>query len=281
MTRMDPNPMTGDEITKGVAAGRHLPEHQPDPIAEADRLAAASGYRPGQPIDEQYRQRTYRALLARGEPVAEAQRKAEFWARLKASDPESVHGPGETVEELLGLSSVATIETDPITGVKTYHSAYQPYAAASFAAAGSPPTMLEYSRSQWLGMSQPVNRFSLNPGQEYYAAVPSPAPTMFGAGDLPVITGSGVDPSILRWVAWPIRHTAAFTPSRSDVALLIEASLEGDPEGWHGMVTPDGRAGLDGYFAKIATWVNTLPTGEDGLPADLSVEEIKRFFPDD
>lgn len=63
--------------------------------------------------------------------------------------------------------------------------------------------------------------------------------------------------------------------------MLTEASLEGDPEGWHDLVSSDGRAMLDAYFAKIATWVNTLPTDAEGLPADLSVEEIKRFYPDE
>ena len=82
-------------------------------------------------------------------------------------------------------------------------------------------------------MNQPINRFSLNPGGDYYAGISGTPPTMFGAGDLPVITGSGVDPSILRWVAWPIRTTAAFTESRGTVAMLIEVSLEGDPEEWH------------------------------------------------
>jgi hypothetical protein len=269
MTRMDPNLMTGDEITKGVAAGKHLPDLASE-VAAADRLAAASGYQPGQPIDDAYRQRAYQALIARGEPPAEAQRNAEFWARLKASSPENVHGPGETIDELLGQSNVATINTG-----------YQPQAAATSLPAGGPPVLLEYSRSRWLGMSQPINRFSLNPGGDYYAGISGTPPTMFGAGDLPVLTGSGVDPSILRWVAWPIRHTAAFTESRATVAHLIEASLEGDPEGWHDFVSPDGRAALDGYFAKIASWVNTLPTDAEGLPADLSVEEIKRFYPDD
>lgn len=141
---------------------------------------------------------------------------------------------------------------------------------------------MEYTSSRWLGMNQPINRFSLNPGAEYYAAISGTPPTMFAAGDLPVITGSGVDPSILRWVAWPIRHTAAFAESRGTVAYLIEASLEGDPEGWwYTMVSDDGRMVLDSYFGKIATWVNTLPLDENGIPQDLSLEEIKRFYPDD
>jgi hypothetical protein len=118
---------------------------------------------------------------------------------------------------------------------------------------------LEYIRSQWVGMSQPINRFSLNPGAEYYAAIPGTAPTMFSAGYLPIITGSGVDPSTLRWVAWPIRTTAAFSSSRSEVAQLIELSLEGDPEGWPTLISAAGRDALNGCWSKIANWVSTPP----------------------
>ena len=67
--------------------------------------------------------------------------------------------------------------------------------------------------------------------------------------------------------------------------MLIELSLEGDPEEWHDFTTPDGRAALDAYFSRIATWVNTLPTDEDGIPQDLSKEdltrEMNRFYPDE
>jgi hypothetical protein len=278
MSRKDPNPMTGD---------LNDPDRLTRAVAQADRLAATIGYPAAQQIDDQYRQRTYQALIARGEPPAQAQANAEFWARLKASSPEHVHGPGETVDEILGrVPTPASITEDPITGAKTYNPGYQPYAAAtSGGPSGSPPTILEYSRSRWLGMAQPINRFSANPGGEYYAWVTGTAPTMFGAGDLPVITGSGVDPSILRWVAWPIRHTAAFTESRATVAQLIELSLEGDPEGWHDYVSPDGRAALDNYFGRIATWVTSLPIDGDGIPAQLSLEDLKRemqrFYPDE
>ena len=86
MTRQDPNLMSADQISRGVDAGLHLPDLSSE-VSAADRLAAASGYQYGQPIDDVYRQRTYQALLARGEPPAEAQRNAEFWARLKASSP--------------------------------------------------------------------------------------------------------------------------------------------------------------------------------------------------
>jgi hypothetical protein len=278
-------PIPGDELSKGVAQGLHLTDAQraTDPdrlaraVAQADRLAASSGYNPGQPIDDQYRQRTYQALLARGEPPAQAQANAEFWARLKASSPENVYGPGETLDEIMAeYRAKKSGEPAPVSDLPT---SYQPYAAATSLPAAGPPPILEHSRSRWLGMAQPINRFSLNPGAEYYAGISGPAPSMFGSGDLPIMTGSGVDPSMLRWVAWPIRHTAAFTESRATVLMLIEMSLEGDPEGWHDLVSPDGRAALDAYFAKIATWVMTLPTDADGLPVtELSAAEYERYY---
>jgi hypothetical protein len=275
-------PLTAAEIIKGVDAGRHLPDSRPpdlaSEVAAADRFAAAAGYTPGQPIDDVYRQRTYHALLSRGEPTAEAQRKAEFWARLKASSPEHVHGPAETIEEAFGLKYPVgpSITTDPDTGMRTYNPGYQPQAAATGLPAGGPPTILEYTRNQWIGMNQPVNRFSANPGAEYYAAIPGSAPTMFNSGDLPVISGSGVDPSVLRWVAWPIRHTAAFSSSRSEVAQLIELSLEGDPEAWYSLTSEAGRDALNGYWARIANWVSTPPP--EGT--ELTEEEIARFYPE-
>jgi hypothetical protein len=233
------------------------------------------------PIDERYQQRTYQVLLQRGQPVAEAQSNAAFWAKLKATDPLHVFGPADDFRDPLaalseaGVAAGPSITQDPITGVKTYTPGYQPTAAATGLPAAGPPTVLEYSRSQWLGMSQPVNRFSLNPGGEYYAVIPGTPPSMFLAGDLPLATGSGIEPSMLRWTSWQLRHTAAFTESRGKVAQLIELSLEGDPEGFHELISPDGRAALDAYFSRIATWVTTPPAeGEE-----MSEAEYERFYP--
>lgn len=55
---------------------------------------------------------------------------------------------------------------------------------------------------------------------------------------------------------------------------VIEAGLQGiaDPEQWE---TPEGRAALTDYFARIGTWVSTPPAG--GL-VDLTPEEIARFY---
>jgi len=124
-------------------------------------------------------------------------------------------------------------------------------------------------------MSQPVDRFATNPAQQYYAAIPGEAPSMFSAGDLPIITGSGVDPSVLRWVAWPLRTTAAFTESRSTVAQLIELSLDGDPETFYEHVSEVGTAAMSAYWDRVSTWVST-PEGQTALTA----EDYARFYDD-
>jgi hypothetical protein len=79
-----------------------------------------------------------------------------------------------------------------------------------------------------------IDRFSLNPAVEFAHAslseetLPSPAPTMFAGGhDLPLVTASGVDPAVLRWVPWRLRHSAAYATTRAQVMLIME---EGDDQ---------------------------------------------------
>jgi hypothetical protein len=243
--------------------------------------AAEMGLYPNAKIDNEYQQQTYQALLRRGMPAAEAKQKAEWWARLKATDPtgDTVIGPADN--PLVRLDQ-PRIETDPVTGRQTYKGSFQniqPQTAFSGSSApvGAPPTMIEYSRNQWFGMDQPIDRFSLNPGQDYFVSIPGPAPTMFAAGDLPVICGTDIDPSVLRWVAWPLRHTAAFSSSRSQVSQLIEVSLEGDAEEFAAQTSVLGGAALSDYFARVGTWVQTLPTEPVG---DMTPEDFARFYPD-
>jgi hypothetical protein len=223
--------------------------------------------------------------LRRGESPDQAKDKADFWARLKIATPDAV-GPGEDImagyyaeKGRKPYDSIGEDEYGRATIIPGYQSS-SPVAAASasITSAGAPPTILEYSRSQWLGMNRPVNRFSLNPGREYYAEIPGTPPTMFGGGrDLPVITGSGVSPETLAWVAWPLRHTAAFAPGRADVALLIEASLEGDPDSWESLKlqSDEGKAALQNYFGRIAMWVST-PADED---QELTEDDYRAFYP--
>jgi hypothetical protein len=246
-------------------------------LAEATRGLSHSLDQPTGKIDNEYERRTYEVLIRRGVPAAEARSKADWWARLKATDPsgETVIGPADNPVAKLDQPR---IETDPITGRQTYKGSFQPQAASlggSSSPVGSPPIMLEYSRNNWIGMQTPVNRFSLNPGSEYYATIPGTPPTMFAAGDLPIITGSGVDPSVLRWVAWPLRTTAAFTESRSSVAQLIELSLDGDPETYYELVSDAGTAAMRAYWDRITGWVSTPEQ-----PGPLTAEDYAQLYND-
>ena len=99
-----------------------------------------------------------------------------------------VHGPGETVDEI--MAQWRAKRGDGLTPVSVLPTSYQPRAAATGGPTGSPPVIVEIARGTWLG-NTPVNRFSMNPGAEAYSSITGPAPTMFAAGDLPIMTGSG------------------------------------------------------------------------------------------
>jgi hypothetical protein len=149
------------------------------------------------------------------------------------------------------------------------------------AAIGAPPKIAEFPPSQYLRSAIPVDRFALNPGRDYYVAqLPGSkfaydAQTMFGFGDYPVITGSGVDPAVLRWVPWVLRHSAAFTERRSLVLAMIEDGLDGDPDPER-LQTEDGRMHLGIYFSRISQWV-TAPVDDD--ENGLSAETIAALYP--
>jgi hypothetical protein len=266
--------MSGDEIAKGVAAGRHVPVS--DPLAAeraaADRLAAASGYTPGQPINDLYRQKTYQALINRGEPHAEAKRKAEFWSRLKAADPENVWGPGDSVDDMLASHRAKQGE-----GGSSYSS--NVWAASSGLPTGSPPITLE-TPPRWIGAigitNIEIDRYATNPVVDLYrqsmpdAQFVGPPPQMFLNGDLPPITGSGVDPQVLRWVPWSWRHSAAYTESRGRLLQYIE---EADTGGSADLQTDGGAAALANYIGAVQTWAATLPP-----EPELTVEDIKNLY---
>ena len=251
MTRIDPT-MTAAEIAAEMSyAGRHLP------------------------VDDQYQQRTYQVLLSRGQPPAEAQSGAQFWARLKAADPAHVFGPADDLRDPTGTrSNVATITVDPVTGTRTYQAGYQPFTPRGFAA--TPPVVLETSRV--FGGRFPINRYALAPGREYVAqAVPSSelageGPTFFASGDLPPMTGSGADPSILPWCSWEMRHSGAFTDSASHLLEIVEASAEGIVEAE--LQNEAGRAALGRYVSRIFDWGNTIPADD----REMSEAEFAHFY---
>jgi hypothetical protein len=139
-------------------------------------------------------------------------------------------------------------------------------------AIGRPPFVAEMPPSRFFSISDPVelDRFALNPGEAIYrqllpgARFAYSAPTMFASGDLPIITGSGVDPSLLVWCAWYYRHSAALTDSRAHVLEIIEESASPAPNPDE-LQTPLGRDRWQNYLTRVNAWVSTPPP-QKGLP---------------
>jgi hypothetical protein len=241
------------------------------------------------PPSDPYENQTYRVLMQRGMPQAQAIERAAFWGALKRSDPtgETVIGPADNPVAKLDQPR---FEVDAKTGQTVFKGTMpgaqigdltppsRPTAAAyNIGSSGAVPTIMEYNRSQWIGLRVPVDRFSLNPGADYYANIPGTPPEMFGSGALPLITASGVDPSILRWVSWQLRTSAAYAESRAQVLGFIELSLQGDPDGFEGHVTTLGGAALQQYWGRVASWVAT-PIDDQ---APLTEDDYAQFYPDE
>jgi hypothetical protein len=164
----------------------------------------------------------------------------------------------------------------------------QPAAYAPvYAQAIAPRAIMEIPPTRFLGdgSALEISRFALNPGETFYrqhlpgAAFAYAAPKMFATGDLPLLTASGVDPSILVYAAWFLRHTAALTDSRAHVLEIVEESatdLGPDPEA---LQIDSGRDRWQDYFARISRWVSTPPQSE-GLPAGNQTlqEQMLRLY---
>jgi hypothetical protein len=268
MTRIDPNPMNADELREGVAQGRHLPEGSPQRRRQVSEMTPAqmevlAQHLDGASVVDLYTAGYEQGFLRQGVPAAEARDRAKYWAKLKANPPKgwTVVDPDLSVDEIMAQYRAEKIARGESLADPNAITAAAPgiRVAAAGLPAGGPPPIMEVSRSRWLGTAQPVNRFSLNPGH------------------LPVVTGSGIDPATLRWIAWPLRQSAAFSSSRSEVAQLVELSLGGDPESWESqnLASEMGRAALEDYWGRVATWVST-PAAE----GEMTEEEYRRFYPD-
>jgi hypothetical protein len=125
-----------------------------------------------------------------------------------------------------------------------------------------------------------VDLFDLNPLVTIVrtSSLPSPyggpAPTMFSAGDLPLFTASGVDPTILRFVPWSHRHSAATTGDIGVVFAMVEDAEE-LPADVRGRL--QNRAGVEAferYKASVWRWA-VAPPPQPPNPAG------KRVSPDD
>jgi hypothetical protein len=186
---------------------------------------------------------------------------------------------------LSGGPTDARIVTDPTTGRREYIAARESYvyaAAASSSPVGSPPVIMEKPRNMWLTGQFEINRFSLNPARDSVLQqlnerdLVGPPPEMFGNTALPMITGSGVDPQVLRHVAWQLRTSAAFVSSRAQILEMIIASQELAVD--ETLQTEVGRAYLNAYFSSVQSWASVIPEGDS--MQDMSPAEIKAFYPE-
>jgi hypothetical protein len=226
-----------------------------------------------------------RHFLTRGMKPAEAKSQAEWWATLKEADLRN--GTNIVIDPTLSVDEVIAEWRAQRDGGATITSSYQPSITAQAGSlGGTPPAIMERPNNRYLGANFEIDRFSLNPGRDYYSqALPAsafagPAPEMFSSGPLPIMTGSGAPPEVLRSVAWILRPSAAFATSRAHVLELIEASQQTlEDQSWAELQNDAGRHHLGVYFQEISIWINTPPDDQRQGLQDLSIEEIERFYP--
>jgi hypothetical protein len=142
-----------------------------------------------------------------------------------------------------------------------------------------PKMQLEPVPQQFVGANHSdllVDKYDLNPGVSFIklllpgAKFVGTEPRMFGNGDLPLITGSGADPQVLRSLPWQLRHAGFATGSRAHLAALLEESVEGDLDR---LQTSEGRGLLSAYFTRVRQYAITPPD------AELTDEQITNMFP--
>jgi hypothetical protein len=188
----------------------------------------------------------------------------------------------------------AKIVTDPSTGLREYQDGGRsgeftrtpPSLAGSLSITpvGSrhvgPPTVIEASRT--FGARYLINRYALRPGREFVAAAlpgakldASAEPSFFSSGDLPPLTASGADPSVLAWCSWELRHSAAFSRSKAQLLEIVEASAEGIVD--DDLQNEPGRHALAYYIGRVNTWANSVPIDQ---PSEPSAEELAAWYPE-
>jgi hypothetical protein len=105
-----------------------------------------------------------------------------------------------------------------------------------------------------------IDKYSVNPLYDFVKQLPGGAPAgnppqMFFAGDLPLLTASGVGPELLRWVPWWFRNSAATT---RDVGIIYAMLEGGDPDDNTLQNQPGANAWTD-YKSAVIAWVLKPP----------------------
>jgi hypothetical protein len=126
-----------------------------------------------------------------------------------------------------------------------------------------PPTLLRPTTFPWgRGPVVDIDLFDLNPYVTLVRQLPAgdgitgEPPTFFSAGDLPIITASGVDPSLLAFIPWTHRHSGATVGNPAHIYTLIEEAEALDQN------TLQTRAGVEAfnrYRSAVYAWATKPP----------------------
>lgn len=90
------------------------------------------------------------------------------------------------------------------------------------------------------------------------AAAGTAMPTAFPAGDLPVLTASGVEPSVLASLPWQARWAAARAETRGEVAAMIgeyQGAFGDDMAAVHAMSGGPFHEDVQRYSADVSNWL--------------------------
>jgi hypothetical protein len=114
-----------------------------------------------------------------------------------------------------------------------------------------------------------VDRYAKNPILDYLNKAydrasysTDPVPTMWSSGDYPPFCASGLDVSLLAWVPWYCRHSAALSVDRSLALRMAE-----DPEPY-GLNTQAGLDAFDRYRQEMWRWATVVPNAQPEFTAD-------------
>jgi len=255
MTRMDPNPMTADQIASGIAQGQHIPWALMSP-QQVEELAASLD---NTSVQQLYRARYQAHFLRQGNTADQAKSKAAYWASLKVNPPAgmTVVDPDLSVDDLIMQHRLQRGEIDPSTVTPT----------AIYPQAIMPAPMVRMEMPNLLGRRFAVNAFALSPARDYWAQAAPGAhflataePQLFNSsGALPSFTASGLPPETLTQIHWSLRHSAAFSESKAHVLEMVEASgadrmdYEQDLD-YAQLQNPRGRDHLGDYLARAHAW---------------------------
>lgn len=112
------------------------------------------------------------------------------------------------------------------------------------------PTTDAYARNPLLDAAR-----ARDPQSVAAASRRATAPTLFGSGDLPPFTASGIDPSVLLRVPWQARHPVAAAPTTAAAFRLVEVYGDRDTAAADAAVEFGPHPGNVDYQTRVKNWL--------------------------